>query len=71
MGRGQGLIEFLGGGGVVKKRESPDFRSPEVGISALRRGPRLILSIMSYMGSSTWKGYLFSGFSLYERDFTS
>ena len=21
------------GGGVVKKRESPDFRSPEVGIS--------------------------------------
>ena len=24
-----------GGGGVVKKRESPDFRSPEVGISAL------------------------------------
>ena len=24
-----------GAGGVVKKRESPDFRSPEVGISAL------------------------------------
>ena len=24
-----------GGGGVVKKRESPEFRSPEIGISAL------------------------------------
>ena len=24
-----------GVGGIVKKRESPDFRSPEVGISAL------------------------------------
>ena len=33
MGRGRWFIEFLGGGGVVKKRESPDFRSPEVGIS--------------------------------------
>ena len=34
---GGGFMEFLevGGGGVVKKRESPDFRSPEVGISAL------------------------------------
>ena len=30
---GRWFIEFLGGGGVVKKRESPDFRSPEVGIS--------------------------------------
>ena len=29
-GGGAGFIEFLG---VVKKRESPDFRSPEVGIS--------------------------------------
>ena len=34
MGRGRWFIEFPGGGGVVKKRESPDFRSPEVGISA-------------------------------------
>ena len=34
---GGGFMEFLevGGVGVVKKRESPDFRSPEVGISAL------------------------------------
>ena len=32
---GRWFIEFLGGGGVVKKRESPDFRSPEVGISEL------------------------------------
>ena len=32
-GRGDGgLITFPGG---VKKRESPDFRSPEVGISAM------------------------------------
>ena len=29
---GRWFIEFPGG--VVKKRESPDFRSPEVGISA-------------------------------------
>ena len=28
------LIPIFVGGGVVKKRESPDFRSPEVGISA-------------------------------------
>ena len=28
---GGGLLNFRGG--VVKKRESPDFRSPEVGIS--------------------------------------
>ena len=32
---GGGFKEFPEGGGVVKKRESPDFRSPEVGISAL------------------------------------
>ena len=30
---GRWFIEFPGG--VVKKRESPDFRSPEVGISAM------------------------------------
>ena len=30
---GRWFIEFPGG--VVKKRESPDFRSPEVGISAV------------------------------------
>ena len=29
-----GFIEFQGGR-VVKKRESPDFRSPEVGISEI------------------------------------
>ena len=29
---GGGLLNFRGGG-VVKKRESPDYRSPEVGIS--------------------------------------
>ena len=32
---GGGLLNFREGGGVVKKRESPDFRSPEVGISAM------------------------------------
>ena len=31
---GGGLLTFGGGGGVVQNRESPDFRSPEVGISA-------------------------------------
>ena len=31
---GRWFIEFPEGG-VVKKRESPDFRSPEVGISAV------------------------------------
>ena len=30
------ICQGCGGGGGVKKRESPDFRSPEVGISALR-----------------------------------
>ena len=31
-----GFIEFpMGGWGVVKKRESPDFSSPEVGISVI------------------------------------
>ena len=28
-----GLGQFFGGGGLVKKRQSPDFRSQEVGIS--------------------------------------
>ena len=32
-GRGVHGISRGGGGGVVKKRESPDFRSPDVGIS--------------------------------------
>ena len=32
-GVGGGVIEIRGGG-VVKKRQSPDFRSPEVGFSA-------------------------------------
>ena len=32
-GRRREFIEFRGGV-VVKKRESPDFRSPEVGISS-------------------------------------
>ena len=31
---GGGLLNFRGGAGVVKKRESPDFRSSEVGISS-------------------------------------
>ena len=38
MGRGEGevgLLTFGGWGGVVvQNRDSPDFRSPEVGISA-------------------------------------
>ena len=36
-GRGGGECVDISeeGGGVVQKRESPDFRSPEVGISAL------------------------------------
>ena len=29
---GWGMLTF-GGGGVMQNRESPDFRSPEVGIS--------------------------------------
>ena len=32
---GQGGVDFLGGGGVVQKRESSDLRSPEVGISEI------------------------------------
>ena len=37
MGRGVVWSSMLGGGGggtVMQKRQSPDFRSPEVGISA-------------------------------------
>ena len=36
MGGGSALTSprGAGGGGEVQKRESPDFRSPEVGISA-------------------------------------
>ena len=30
---GGAVVYWISGGGVVKKRESPDFRSPEVGIS--------------------------------------
>ena len=35
-GEGGGLVFDIGGGGgtVMQKRQSPDFRSPEVGISA-------------------------------------
>ena len=33
-GGGCGAMKFRGGG-LVKKRESPDFRSPEVGISVI------------------------------------
>ena len=33
-GRGSALTSEVGGGGVVQKRESPDFRFPKVGISA-------------------------------------
>ena len=39
MGRGEGVVGLLtfgrwGGGVVVQNRDSPDFRSPEVGIPA-------------------------------------
>ena len=37
-GGGVGFVEIPGGGGVVKKRQSPDFRSPEVGISVRMSG---------------------------------
>ena len=30
---GGGFVDILRGGGKVKKRQSPDFRSPEVGVS--------------------------------------
>ena len=41
----RGWVNFSGGvveipGGIVKKRQSPDFRSPEVGISVYE--PRLL-----------------------------
>ena len=42
LGGGEGghrFIEFLGRGWGVVKRESADFRSPEVGISAVSRTP--------------------------------
>ena len=34
-GLGGGGVEISGVGEVVQKRESPDFRSPEVGISVI------------------------------------
>ena len=35
-GGGGGFVEIPGGEGVVKKRQSLDFRSPEVGISDIK-----------------------------------
>ena len=46
MGKGRWFIEFPGGGGVVKKRESPDFRSPEVGISDVVGFERRFLTLL-------------------------
>ena len=44
-----GLLTFGGGGVVVQNRESPDFRSPEVGISA---HPIVPPHAMLYLGCS-------------------
>ena len=39
MGRDALTFGVEGGGGVVQKRESPDFRFPEVGISSAHADP--------------------------------
>ena len=31
------MVRLWGGGGLLQKEKSPDFRSPEVGISAIAR----------------------------------
>ena len=41
-GKGGGALKFRGGG-VVKKRESSNFRSPEVGISVIMSKSRGVL----------------------------
>ena len=48
-GAGEG-VEISGGGGVVKKRESPDFRSPKVGISVIMSKSRGVLPYKSDEG---------------------
>ena len=51
---------YRNSGEVVKKRESPDFRSPEVGISD--RGGGGVLTMMAYTGRLRPKGVPFLGF---------
>ena len=46
-GEGGGSSKFLvGGGGAVKRRQSPDFRSPEVGISA--KNLLIVIAFVNY-----------------------
>ena len=47
---------------VKKKRESPDFRSPEVGISDRGGGGGGVLTMMAYTGRLRPKGVPFLGF---------
>ena len=49
-GWGGGGVEIFGGG-VVQKRESPDFRSPEVGISVIMSKSRGVLPYKSDGGA--------------------
>ena len=46
-----GGVEIWGGGGVVKKRASPDFRSLEVGISVIMSKSRGVLPYKSERGA--------------------
>ena len=55
---GGGFENWGGGGGVVKKRESPDFRSLEVGISV--SASRGVLRYKSDRGACrTFEGFKF------------
>ena len=62
MSREGGGVE-ISGGGVVKKRESSNFRSPEVGISVIMSKSRGVLPdrsdgvrVVSFRGLNLWIG---------------
>ena len=55
-----GWLNLSGGGGVVKKRESADFRSLEVGISVIMSKSRGVLLYKSDRGARrTFWGFKF------------
>ena len=58
-GEGVGFIKFLGWG-VVKKRESPDLRSPEVGISVKVLHGQLLIRFTSKISTKPHIFFIFT-----------
>ena len=63
-----GLGQFFVGGGGVKKRQSPDFRSPEVGISGLmtKSFEKYIFKALFFFGHSLLYFLFYLGFRMSE-----